>query len=117
MTPNSHHTPHELHILASMMDGAFNFIVLAGLLKKKIKEFFNSEISAFFLIAMASIALVIFYFKFSAFDATFHVISAMSTTGFSYLPVQSVPDALKLFIVVLMFVGGTSFSTAGGVKI
>ncbi len=109
--------PMNYIILASMMVGAFNFIVLAGLLKKKIKEFFNSEISAFFLIAMASIALVIFYFKFSAFDATFHVISAMSTTGFSYLPVQSFPDSLKLFIVFLMFVGGTSFSTAGGVKI
>jgi trk system potassium uptake protein TrkH len=80
-------------------------------------EFFDSEISAFLLMAAASIALVVFYFKFSIFDATFHVLSAMSTTGFNYIPIQSFPDNLKLFFVFLMFVGGASFSTAGGIKI
>lgn len=117
MTQMATTPPLNYIILVSMALGAFNFLVLAGLFRKKIKEFFNSEISAFFLIAAGSIALLFFYFKFSLYDATFQVFSAMSTTGFGYLPIQAFPDSLKLFLVFLMFVGGASFSTAGGIKI
>jgi len=109
--------PMNYIILISMVLGACNFLVLAGLFRRKIKEFFNSEISAFFILAAASIAIVVVFFKFSGYDAVFHVFSAMSTTGFNYLPIQSFPDSLKIFFVFLMFVGGASFSTAGGIKI
>ncbi len=104
-------------ILVSIILGACNFLALAGLFKGKIKEFFDSEISVFLILAAISISVVIIFFKFSVFDATFHVLSAMSTTGFSYLSIQGFPDSLKLFFVFLMFIGGASFSTAGGIKI
>jgi trk system potassium uptake protein TrkH len=67
--------------------------------------------------AAVSIALVAGVFGLSVFDSAFHVISAMSTTGFSYIPIQNFSESLKLFLVFLMFVGGASFSTAGGIKI
>ena len=41
----------------------------------------------------------------------------MSATGFSYLRVQGFSGNLKLFLIFLMFIGGASFSTAGGIKI
>jgi len=104
-------------LILGMILGACNFLVLAGLFKGKIKEFFKSEISAFFVLLICSVVFVIFAFKFSVSDAIFNVLSAMSTTGFSYLSVANFSDGLKLFLVFLMFIGGASFSTAGGIKI
>jgi trk system potassium uptake protein TrkH len=117
MTQMATQTPLNYILLISMILGSCNFLVLAGLFKAKIKEFFDSEISVFFIMATLSIAAIVYFFKFSVYDATFNVISAMSTTGFSYLPIQTFPDTLKLLMVFLMFVGGASFSTAGGIKI
>jgi trk system potassium uptake protein len=109
--------PLNFILILGMILGAANFFVLAGLFKGKIKEFFKSEISAFFAISIISIIVVTLAFKLSFSDAIFHVFSAMSTTGFSYLSVPDFSDGLKLFLVFLMFVGGASFSTAGGIKI
>jgi len=107
--------PLNFILIISMILGATNFFVLAGLFKGKIKEFIKSEITVFIAIAIFSIFITTIFFHLSVFDSTFHIISAMSTTGFSYVTIQS--DSLKLFLVFLMFVGGASFSTAGGIKI
>jgi trk system potassium uptake protein TrkH len=104
-------------IIIGMIFGACNFLVLAGLFKKKLGAFFNSEISAFFILAIVSISLVTYFFKVPLYDSVFHVLSAMTTTGFSYLSVSAFPDAFKLSLVALMLIGGASFSTAGGIKI
>jgi trk system potassium uptake protein TrkH len=104
-------------LIVGMILGAMNFFVLAGLFKGKIKEFFKSEITALLVITAASVAIVIFFFKFSFFDSLFHVVSAISTTGFSYLSVPTFSGDLKLFLTLLMLIGGASFSTAGGIKI
>jgi trk system potassium uptake protein TrkH len=107
--------PLNFILILSMILGATNFIVLAGLFKGKIKEFINSEITVFFAIAIFSIIITTIFFKLSGFDSAFHVISFMSTTGLGYLPQYS--DGLKLIFIFLMFVGGASLSTAGGIKI
>jgi len=107
--------PLNFILIFSMVLGATNFIVLAGLFKGKIKEFIKSEISVFLIIAVFSVLITTIFFQLSVFDSVFHVISFMSTTGFGYLPQYT--DGLKLFFVFLMFVGGASFSTAGGIKI
>jgi trk system potassium uptake protein len=104
-------------LILGMILGACNFLVLAGLFKGKIKEFFKSEITVFFILMIASVIFVIFAFNLSVFDALFNVASAMTTTGFSYLSIANFSDGLKLLLVFLMFVGGASFSTAGGIKI
>lgn len=117
ITPIATQAPMNAIILVSVVLGATNFLALAGLFKGKFREFFNSEISVFLAMAAISIAVVVGFFGFSAFDATFHVLSAMSCTGFAVLPVPAFPDSLKLFLVFLMLIGGASFSTAGGVKI
>jgi len=109
--------PLNFILIASMILGAANFFVLAGLFKRRFKEFFKSEISIFFIMVVISIAATIIIFRLSVFDSIFHIISAMSTTGFSYLSVQNFPGGLKILLIFLMFVGGASFSTAGGIKI
>lgn len=104
-------------LILGMILGACNFLVLAGLFKGKIKEFFKSEITVFFVLLIFSVLFVTFVFKLPLFDSIFNVVSAMSTTGFGYLSIANFSDGLKLFLVFLMFVGGASFSTAGGIKI
>jgi trk system potassium uptake protein TrkH len=100
-----------------MIFGASNFLVLATLYRRKFKEFLNSETTVFLIIAIVSTVLLIFFFKYPSYDAGFQVLSAMSTSGFSYTAIASLNDSLKLFLVALMFIGGASFSTAGGIKI
>ena len=109
--------PLNFILIASMILGAANFFVLAGLFKRRFKEFFKSEISIFFVVVTISIIVTTIVFRLSVFDSIFHIISAMSTTGFSYLSVEGFDGGLKILLIFLMFVGGSSFSTAGGIKI
>jgi len=87
------------------------------LFNKKFKEFFKSEFSFFIGVAVVSIIGITTFFGLSAYDATFQILSTMSTTGYSYLDVSSFADNLKIYLISLMFIGGASLSTAGGVKI
>jgi trk system potassium uptake protein TrkH len=49
--------------------------------------------------------------------SVFHVVSASTTTGFSFINLSSLSVEGKLFLIFVMLVGGTAFSTAGGIKI
>ncbi|HJO15279.1 MAG TPA: TrkH family potassium uptake protein [Phycisphaerales bacterium] len=53
----------------------------------------------------------------AARGAAFTVISQQTTTGFSTFNFDLWPFAAKAMIIVLMFVGGSAGSTAGGVKV
>ncbi len=100
-----------------MVFGASNFLVLATLYKRKIKEFINSETMVFLVIVIIATGVLTFFFKYNGYVAGFHVISAMSTSGFSYVSIAGLNDSVKLLLVLLMFIGGASFSTAGGIKL
>ncbi len=117
LTPLITQPPLNFIVPFCMIFGASNFLVLATLYKRKFKEFLNSETTVFLILAAVSTGLLIFFFKYPSYDAGFQVISAMSTSGFSYTAISSLNDSLKLFLVLLMFIGGASFSTAGGIKI
>jgi trk system potassium uptake protein TrkH len=100
-----------------MIFGSSNILLFAGLYRKKFKEVLNSENTILLIIVAAATAILAYFFSLTTYDASFHVISAMSTCGFSYLSLATLNDSLKLFLVSLMFIGGASFSTSGGVKI
>ncbi|HEU4604973.1 MAG TPA: potassium transporter TrkG [Nitrososphaera sp.] len=75
---------------------------------------------AVFLVLMVA-AIPIFYGltwgQVDIYSSMFHIISASTTSGFQYLDIQSIPTAAKIFLMVIMLVGGTAFSTAGGIKV
>jgi trk system potassium uptake protein TrkH len=50
-------------------------------------------------------------------DSAFHVVSASTNSGFQYIDIPSLSSDSKLMVIVLMLVGGTAFSTAGGIKV
>lgn len=109
--------PLNIIIPLCMLFGATNFLIFAELYKRKFKNFFYSETTFFLIIVAISVALFVSSFNLPAADAGFHVLSAMSTTGFSYLPIGNIDASLTLFLISIMFIGGASFSTAGGIKI
>jgi trk system potassium uptake protein TrkH len=109
--------PMNAVLVITMALGATNFFIIAGLFKRRFKEFFTSEFQVFLIMAIIAIGITVIFFKLSFYDAVFHIVSAMTTTGFSYLSVAGFTDGLKFFLVFLMLVGGASFSTAGGIKI
>lgn len=49
--------------------------------------------------------------------STFHIVSASTNSGFQYLDVQSLSEDAKLQLIIIMLIGGTAFSTAGGIKV
>lgn len=50
-------------------------------------------------------------------DATFQVVSIMTTTGFTTIDFDSWPTLSRMILVGLMFVGGCAGSTAGSMKV
>jgi trk system potassium uptake protein len=109
--------PFNFIIPICMIFGASNFLIFAKLFNKKFKEFLHSETIVFLAIVTVSTVLLIFFFSYPYYNAGFQVLSAMSTSGFSYASIANLNDTVKLFLVALMFIGGASFSTAGGIKI
>ena len=109
--------PMNAVLIISMVLGASNFFIIAGLFKRRFKEFLTSEFSVFLVMAIIAISITTIFFGLSSGDAVLHIVSAMTTTGFSYVSVAEFTDGFKFFLVFLMLVGGASFSTAGGIKI
>ena len=58
-----------------------------------------------------------FHRTFSALQVVFHVFSSASTAGFQAGNLDATPDAYKAILTFLALLGGSAFSTAGGIKI
>jgi trk system potassium uptake protein TrkH len=119
----SPHNPERLAILAvgmilSALPFAFHYHIFSrkGLLTRRT---ISLEVAVF--VGLIVVGIIIFYWLASGqvdvFSSIFHIISASTTSGFQYLNIQSIPNAAKIFLILMMLVGGTAFSTAGGIKV
>ena len=115
--------PERLAILAvgmilSALPFAFHYHIFSrkGLLTRKT---ISIEVTVFLVLIIA--AIPIFYWlslgKADVYSSIFHIISGSTTAGFQYLNIQSLPYGAKIFLTLMMLVGGTAFSTAGGIKV
>ncbi len=115
--------PERLAILAvgmilSALPFAFHYHIFSrkGLLTRKT---ISIEVTVFLVLIIT--AIPIFYWlslgKADMYSSIFHIISGSTTTGFQYLNIQSLPYGAKIFLTLMMLVGGTAFSTAGGIKV
>lgn len=103
----------------------FNLFFLLG--KKKVKEFLqNSELKMYLgvitgaatLIVIDLLAKGIYTGVFDCVtDATFQVVSVITTTGFATDNYDSWPTFCRMLIFLLMLVGGCASSTGGGLKV
>ncbi|ALL00394.1 Trk-type K+ transport system, membrane component [Pyrodictium delaneyi] len=107
-----------LAAVLAMSIGAWNYADLYALLKG-IPRKMSGEINAYIgVVAIGLVlSLVLVSGRLPVLDILFYVVSALSTTGFQVSSLSHAPAALKYVLVLLMFVGGSAFSTAGGVKL
>ncbi len=103
--------------------GGMNFAIYYHLLNRRWKYLKDVEFRIYiFIISISIIALtllnlekfdIIDSFRYSAFQA----ISIMTTTGFTTYDFDTWSDGARLILLTLMFIGGCSGSTGGGIKI
>lgn len=103
--------------------GGTNFALIYFLLSGKPVMFRNAEFRSYVcFLALASVLIAVINLeRYGIFDSlrysTFQVISIMTTTGFTTADFDSWSDSAKLILLILMFIGGSSGSTGGGIKV
>ena len=115
----------EVLIMVFMLMFGTNFIVYFRLLHgDKLKSFKNEEYRAYILLALVSIGILTFFilphygdFWTALRHAGFQVSSIMSTTGFVTDNFDLWPQFARIWLLVLMLVGASASSTAGGIKV
>lgn len=123
-------------LIGFMYIGSLNFLVLIKAAKGNLQSFFyDSEIRVFTLIiiVVSTIVSLLLYFTEGGFkdihgnthtsllDAfrfgTFQVVSIISTTGFATSDYNLWHPSAQILIFLLFFIGGSSGSTSGGIKV
>ena len=100
----------------------FNLYFLL-LTKKKLRTFLNEEFILYAGVVLGAIAMIWLNTSLvqggtnpSLTDISFSVSSVISTTGFSVVDFDQWPNASKIILLLLMFTGASTGSTAGGLK-
>ena len=109
-------------IMGGMIIAALPFAFHFGIFSKEIES--TKEIKEILVfIILITVCIFLFLFIESSFSknewlsSIFHVISASTTTGFQFIDLSQLSTSGKILLIVLMLIGGTAFSTAGGIKI
>src|SRR5215218_1426372 len=109
-------------IMGGMIIEALPFASNFGIFSQKVEA--TKEVKEI-LIYIIIIACAVFLFMFIEksfsekewLSSVFHVISASTTTGFQFIDLSLLSVNGKILLIVIMLIGGTAFSTAGGIKI
>ncbi len=103
--------------------GGMNFALIYFAFRGNFAMLRNSEFRVYVaFLAIASLSLAILNLdKYSLFDSlrfsAFQSISIMTTTGYTTADFDCWSDSAKLVLLMLMFIGGSSGSTGGGMKV
>jgi trk system potassium uptake protein TrkH len=116
----------ELILIPIMIAGALPFKLYYHILENRRWSLFGDEqVKLFFVfIAMGTAVLAYDLVFFNNLDflpalhqGLFMTVSAVTTTGFSIANIQTWASVTILFLAMLVFIGGASGSTAGGIKL
>ena len=104
-------------LILPMLLGSINVKIYLDLfLQKRIRKFLALEFIIFLIILSITSSLLFFVDKLSFKESIIHSLSLSSTTGFP-LNFSQISELSKYWIVIAMFIGGMSLSTAGGFKV
>ncbi len=112
--------------MVAMYLGAVNFrdhYAILTLRRERLAGSIESKVQAL-IILTASLAALVMWLRdphmrelFTPIQVVFHVVSASATAGFQAGDLSQADDAYKALLAVLSLIGGSAFSTAGGLKI
>lgn len=118
---------YEIVITIFMVLAGTNFTLYYYALKGHWREFFSdSELRCYLIIFSAAVLLIALNLRFSGTYGSvgeslrfsfFQSATIMTTTGFASADFDLWPTFSKLVLFILMFIGGCSSSTAGGIKV
>lgn len=110
--------PYLMTLMAAMIISAlpfaFHYSIFSGRMRAKnvgVEVMFYAGLlvfSAFAFAVMSGLDIV---------SASFHTVSASTNTGFQFVNVASLTVPSKIFLMVIMLIGGTAFSLSGGIKV
>ena len=113
----------QLVLIVIMILGSIGIFALEDLKNNKLKNFNKLKLQtkiilvySIVLLIIPTILLIIFESNMSITNALFMSSSARST-GMSVVNVHDLSNSSKLILTILMFIGGSPASTAGGVRI
>jgi trk system potassium uptake protein TrkH len=120
----------------NLQDTAQMFILMSGMIISALPFAFHYAIFSkemhttkmrpeiYTYLAIIAVSIIVFYFLIASTDfsskpmfAMFHVISASTNTGFQLIEMSVLSDEGKILFIVIMLIGGTAFSMAGGIKV
>lgn len=116
-------------VMIFMIVGSINFILYYHCLKGKIYRIYEPEFFYFLLSLFLSCLLLswnlwdtpkeggVFSWSEALYYGSFHAISSQTSTGLSLANYTLWPASCQSILLILMFVGGMSGSTSGGIKI
>jgi trk system potassium uptake protein len=107
----------KLLIIVLMFLGSVNFAFNYHLFTGKIRKMFSQEVLLFLAIMAAASLAVVYFANIGFVDSVFHVVSISSTKGLDYIGIPTLNNTSVSIFIVLIVVGGCSFSMAGGIKV
>jgi trk system potassium uptake protein TrkH len=100
-----------------MFLGSVNFAFNYRLFTLKLKKLLSSEVVVYLGILGFSTLLISLSGWIHPIDSLFHVVSMSSSTGFDYINIPAQNSTVLSIFIVLMIVGGCTFSMAGGIRV
>ena len=105
-------------LMGAMILGALPFTFHYAFVRKKfLSPKLGKEVLAYFAILGGAIILFIGISGLDPLQSAFHSVSASTTAGLQIDSLAGLNGGAHTILIILMFIGGCGFSTAGGLKI
>ena len=123
----SFHSPFlEWVITVFMFTAGVNFALHFAVLRSGFKGYWrNTEFRVYLVVVLVSVLLATVVLRLEVYGTlgesvrygAFQVNTILSTTGFTTADYEVWPSGLQMLLLILMFVGGCTGSTGGGIKV
>ncbi len=105
-------------LMGAMILGALPFTFHYAFVRKRfLSPKLGKEVLVFFGILAVAILIFTLVSGLDPVRSVFYPISAGSTAGLQMESLDNLPGGSQIILVLLMFIGGCGFSTAGGIKV
>ena len=111
--------PNLLVLMTGMVISALPFAAhYAVYSKASRKRIVGIEVLLYFtLLGVSSFVFLLLTGSNNWMTSSFHVVSASTNSGFQFIELGTLAIEAKILLIVVMFIGGSAYSAAGGIKI